>query len=159
PGGHGVRVFCRGTLPPGGRRKGKVEVYSDGRFLTVTGHALPGSPAAVEDRAGEVAALHAELFGQPKAPAPPRPAPAPLGLAAHQMVERASRAVNGPKFTSLWAGSTAGYDSASEADLALVDLLAFWTGPDPGRIDRLFRASGLMREKWQRPDYRDRTIA
>ena len=37
-------------------------------------------------------------------------------------------------------------------------MLAFWTGPDPARIDRLFRHSGLMREKWERQDYRDRTI-
>ncbi|MBM3271540.1 MAG: DUF3987 domain-containing protein, partial [Candidatus Sericytochromatia bacterium] len=33
-------------------------------------------------------------------------------------------------------------------DLALCSHLAFWTGPDPARIDRLFRQSGLMRDKW-----------
>jgi hypothetical protein len=27
-------------------------------------------------------------------------------------------------------------------------MLAFWSGPDPAIVDRLFRASGLMREKW-----------
>ncbi len=30
----------------------------------------------------------------------------------------------------------------------LCNLLAFWTGPDPQRIDGLFRQSGLCREKW-----------
>jgi putative DNA primase/helicase len=38
-------------------------------------------------------------------------------------------------------------------------MLAFWTGPDPERIDKLFRHSGLYRRKWERKDYRERTIA
>jgi hypothetical protein len=38
-------------------------------------------------------------------------------------------------------------------------MLAFWTGGDAARIDALFRQSGLYREKWDRDDYRNRTIA
>ena len=38
-------------------------------------------------------------------------------------------------------------------------MLAFWARRDGGRIDRLFRQSGLMREKWRRDDYREKTIA
>src|SRR5262249_4774716 len=45
-----------------------------------------------------------------------------------------------------WAGC--GYGSPSEADLALASLLAFWTGGDAARVDRLFRASALSRPKW-----------
>lgn len=39
-------------------------------------------------------------------------------------------------------------------------MLAFWCGPNPARIERLFAMSGLgQRAKWQnRADYRDRTI-
>ena len=37
---------------------------------------------------------------------------------------------------------------ASEADLALCLMLAFWARRDRGQIDRLFRSSGLMRPKW-----------
>ena len=32
--------------------------------------------------------------------------------------------------------------------MALCALLAFWTGKDTARMDRLFRRSGLMRPKW-----------
>ena len=47
----------------------------------------------------------------------------------------------------------------SRADLALCGKLAFWTGGDRQRIERLFSQSGLgRREKWKRDDYRDRTI-
>ena len=36
--------------------------------------------------------------------------------------------------------------------------LAYWTGRDVARMDSLFRQSGLMREKWEREDYRKRTL-
>lgn len=66
-----------------------------------------------------------------------------------QLIEAASGAENGPDFRKLWSGDTSGHGGdASAADLALANHLAFWCGPDPVRIDRLFRRSGLMRPKW-----------
>lgn len=50
-----------------------------------------------------------------------------------------------------------GFDH-SQADAALCQHLAFWTGKDCARIDRLFRQSALMRDKWERPDYMQRTV-
>src|SRR5262249_5774311 len=44
-------------------------------------------------------------------------------------------------------------------DLSLCCKLAFWTGKDAARLDSLFRQSGLMRDKWNREDYRQRAIA
>lgn len=47
----------------------------------------------------------------------------------------------------------------SSADAALMTHLAFWTGKDMPRMDRLFRRSGLIREKYERrEDYRRDTI-
>ena len=37
PSQRGLRGFARGKLPSGWRRQGKVEIYDQGRFLTVTG--------------------------------------------------------------------------------------------------------------------------
>ena len=69
------------------------------------------------------------------------------------------RARNGADFAALWRGEWEGrYPSQSEADLALCGALAFWTGRDAGRVERLFQLSGLMRPKWERDDYRQRTI-
>lgn len=49
---------------------------------------------------------------------------------------------------------------ASSADAALMLHLAFWTGKDAARMDKLFRLSGLMRDKYaDRPDYRTSTIS
>lgn len=51
-----------------------------------------------------------------------------------------------------------GFDHSS-ADAALMLHLAFWTGKDMPRMDRLFRLSALMRDKYaKRPDYRRSTI-
>lgn len=51
-----------------------------------------------------------------------------------------------------------GFDHSS-ADAALMSHLAFWTGKDMARMDRLFRRSGLMRDKYRdRDDYRRDTI-
>ena len=71
-------------------------------------------------------------------------------ISDRELIEKAARAVNGGRFRNLWCGNIAGYPSHSEADQALCNILAFWTGNDPGRMDRLFRQSGLMRVKWDR---------
>lgn len=49
----------------------------------------------------------------------------------------------------------------SKADAALMSHLAFWTGKDTARMDRLFRLSGLMRDKWDDRGeyYKGRTIS
>ena len=50
-----------------------------------------------------------------------------------------------------------GYD-ASSADSALAQHLAFWTGKNCERIERIMRKSKLARDKWEREDYLPRTI-
>ena len=58
---------------------------------------------------------------------------------------------------AILVGWTVGILSATK-QYSLADRLAFWTGKDRDRIDRLFRQYGLMRDKWDRQDYQDRTI-
>jgi putative DNA primase/helicase len=151
PSGLGLRAIARGKLPPGGRKKKSVEMYDSGRYLTFTGHTLDGVPAGVEERQAQINQLHSKYFGEPKgAPhADKGEQSAPdLELDDDALVHRAFMAKNGPKFRALWEGRIEGYGSQSEADLALCANLAFWTGADPSRMDRLFRRSGLYREKW-----------
>ena len=62
----------------------------------------------------------------------------------------AMNAFHGAKFKALYQGSIVGYDSQSEADLALCNHLAYWANNDASAIDRLFRRSGLYCEKWNR---------
>jgi putative DNA primase/helicase len=171
PSGTGVKIFMRGKLPTGGNRKGRLECYDHHRYFTVTGHSLPESSRTIGDRQAELTALHMRIFQEP-AGNPPTPsvhhdqygqsiyvAANGPGEIDEDLISRALGARNGTHFAQLWSGDTRGYESHSEADAALCPLLAFWTGPDEERIDRLFRQSGLYREKWERTDYREATIA
>jgi hypothetical protein len=138
-------------LPPNGRKRGRIEMYTDRRYVMLTGDTIPG-----HERLGDIteAALkfHTEVFP----PAPPRPpqtstggSPTGATIEDDALIERARNAANGGKFNQLWSGDTSGYGGDdSAADLALTNILAFWTQGDPTRIDQLFRQSRLMREKW-----------
>ena len=66
---------------------------------------------------------------------------------------------SGDLFKSLWAGDTEAYGGdRSRADQALVNMIGYWTNYDPARIDRIFRRSGLYRDKWEVASYRNATI-
>jgi putative DNA primase/helicase len=163
PSGRGLKVIVRAGLN-GFRRNRTIgpwgynlEVYDKERYFTITGAHLTGMPEMVEPRQQELQQVLELTFGDDE---PPEPRPAqPVDLDDRDLLGRAMRAKNGAKFERLWSGDTTGYPSRSEADLALCSLLAFWTGRDRGRIDSMFRSSGLYREaKWGRDDYRERTI-
>jgi len=155
PSGRGLRLFGFGTLPQGGRRKGKVEMYEEGRYLTVTGNRFNGHDA-LADITTEIAAVHARIFAaNPRAASPPvdtKPTGA-LDLSDEALFTKIRASRQGMAFDRLWSGD-AGADH-SAADLALCNLLAWWTDRDTDRVDRLFRQSGLMREKWDKPHFSD----
>ncbi len=159
----GIHIFLHGELPAKkhkfaitGQRdeRAAVEAYQEGRYITMTFRQVPGTSSKIEDRQDKLNELYERLTPQKKT-APARKqqtaAQTPLNLSDEELLEKARNASNGSKFADLWAGSWAGYASQSEADQALCNLLAFWTGKDAARMDRLFRQSGLYREdKWDR---------
>lgn len=55
---------------------------------------------------------------------------------------------NADKLAAQWPSETGKQYNASSADMALANHLAFWTGKNCERIERLMRRSGLAREKW-----------
>jgi primase-polymerase (primpol)-like protein len=159
PSGTGVHVIVHGALPKGRNRRGDVELYETARYFTVTGACL-GEQRAIHERTDELAAVHREYVAQATettADHPPAAVEKSAGnaLSDEELLEKARSAQNGQKFGALWRGDTSGYDSHSEADMALCCLLAFWTGRDGRRVDRLFRESGLLRGKWDEVHYAD----
>lgn len=62
PSGTGVKVFVKAKLDRAHKKAG-VEVYPYGRFFTVTGEILQGTPETIEDRQSELDALIASEFG------------------------------------------------------------------------------------------------
>jgi hypothetical protein len=166
----GIHAICRGILPPGRREfdePGQIHtgfaLYDKSRYFTVIGHVLTES-GNIQDLTQVLERLHKELFPTQKSNGtahPPRSSEPAMSLNDAELLAKARRAANGNAFSNLfdhgaWEGR---YPSESEADLALCNHLAFWTGCDPIQMDRLFRQSALFDSKWdQRADYRQRTI-
>jgi hypothetical protein len=152
----------RAELPAGRNRKGRFEAYDRGRYFTVTGRHLASSPQSIENRQEELQCVVRRVFGEESTNGHTKPIAVPVpvanGLSDSEVIQKALTASNSERFSRLWNGDTKEYDSHSEADLALCGMLAFWTGGDATRIDTLFRQSGLYRKKWDRNDYRNRTI-
>lgn len=161
PSGTGLHILIRGSLPPGGRRTGFVEMYESGRYFTITGDHWPDAPTTIEVRQRELDELHASLFPQDESETnfsnEKSKATGGHSLDDDALIRKAMIAKNGPKFIQLWNGNwqADGYPSSSEADIALCNLLAFWTVKDGNRMDRLFRRSRLFRPKWDEIHYSD----
>ena len=170
PSGTGLHLLLWADLPGDRHRAdgpdgaGHVEMYAEGRYFTVTGEHWPGTPAELAsgpEMQDTLARVYARLFPTSDEPTPTIPTPAPMhDLTDDELLTRARSAKNGAAFARLFdQGDISDYPSPSEADLALACMLCFWAGPDAAQIERLFAQSALARrDKWQRPDYRRRTI-
>jgi P4 family phage/plasmid primase-like protien len=187
PSGRGLRVLVWATKPGDKCKhtKRKVELYEHGRYLTLTGRRLEGTWPAIEKRQEELAALYHDLFDQadepkhetngalnghqstdqiwagedsPKA----KKSASDSGLTDDDLLTRARLSKNGREFQSLFdrGDATAHNGDASSADLALLNMLAFWLAKDAGRMERAFSQSALgQRGKWkERADYRKSSI-
>lgn len=160
PSGKGLRGFF--LVPDGfvwdkleyyvNNQKKGLEVYAPGagnRFVTVTGHAYRDGDIA-EDEEGLRKVMDGLMKRQSRARNRNLVDPKSW-LTDEQVIEKASSGENGEKFSDLYAGRWEDrYGSQSDADMALCDILAWWCGADTEQVDRLFRASGLMRDKWDR---------
>lgn len=179
--GRGLHIWCRSTRPIDHGCKNValgLECYSSLRFILL-GSGAVGTMA--EDCPG-IRGVAAKYFPPPQASDIEVPDDGPcaewsgpaddndlLGIAMRSHSAASAFGADGVTFAQLWVADPDAlgrrwpangrpYD-ASSADMALAQRLAFFTGRDAARIDRLMRRSGLMREKYDRPDYLPRTIA
>lgn len=181
----GLHIFgtCERPIPVefGNRNKAhRLEFYTYDRFVALTGFNATGDCMTPVDDA--VLALVTEYF-PPKPPSVcdwagggPRPdwngptdddqliakmlgsggAKAAFGAA---VTFRDLWEANADKLGSCWpANDDRGDFDRSSADMSLASHLAFWTGCDAPRMERLMNASGLVREKYERADYMQATI-
>jgi len=169
PSGTGIRIFVKGNMPTSGFKNTDVglEVYKSKRYLTVTGRPL--REFQIVENQGALDSLTSEYKSDAhKKKEPPlmkqkqtHPRKEPrndIDQMEHISVlkddsilhEKILASKNGDLFTQLYfEGDISNYPSQSEADLALCNILAFWTRKNPEWIDRLFRDSALHRpEKW-----------
>lgn len=69
----GLKMWVKGSIPKSLKTK-QLEMYATGRFFTVTGQQLPGTPSSIRDVNGELSALYEAYRPTPT----PQPTPAPL---------------------------------------------------------------------------------
>ena len=132
-------------------RKLGIEVYIaevTKRFLTLTGDVF--QDGILEDMTDTLPQFLEVFMKRPSTVRQNDVDEAVSYLSDESVIEKASKSVNREKFRKLWNGNIPSYESRSEADLALASILAFWCGRDIEQMDRLFRQSGLMRDKWDR---------
>lgn len=184
--GRGLHLFGSLDTTPAHRCRNiplNLEFYTSGRFVALTGTHAAGDSRT---RAPSLPTVISEYF-PPDVADPDRPlewTDRPRegynttllddSTLIHRMLSQTSAsAAFGTKATpaDLWLrnvarlsvafpdpGGQRPYD-ASSADSSLAHHLAFWTGGDCARIDRLMRLSALVRDKWtDRADYLPRTI-
>ena len=146
--GNGIHIICKGKLPDGSRRKGGVEMYSEGRYFICTGNVYNENYLQIRDCTESIKVLHSKYLpaSVPKAMIQPSVV---VELDDAEIIDKARACKSGSLFSLLYSGQWQGlFPSQSEADLALCNQLAFWTGRNAGQMDRIFRTSGLMRPKW-----------
>lgn len=146
--GNGIHIICKGKLPEGSRRRGGVEMYSEGRYFIVTGNIYNPQYADIKNCTESVKVLHSKYLpmATPKAEVRKK---AVVDLDDAEVIDKARNCKSGSLFSMLYAGDWQGlFPSQSEADLAFCNQLAFWTGRNEAQMDRIFRSSGLYRNKW-----------
>lgn len=173
--GIGLHIFGTGECPPHrvrppteiDQRFPGLEFYTDGRFVALTGNMLGDGSAGTPFNMP----AFVETWFKPS----PKSAPAEWTDAPcaewrgptddDELIRRARNSKSGANafgnkasFDDLWTANEEvlakafpdnqwPYD-ASKADSALAQHLAFWTGRDCERIERLMRQSALARPKW-----------
>lgn len=153
PSGLGLHVIVEAVLPGRGTRHEKIECYDTGRFFTFTGDVYCNLP--IVNRQAEAIEIYNSL----------KPNIEPVievttyeaeRFTDNEVLDKAASAFNGEKFKRLWSGNWAsdyGNQSQSEADFALVNIIAFYSR-NIVQTTRLFRQSALgQRQKAKRGGY------
>ena len=181
--GKGLHIFGRASVEHD-RRTGGIEIYGNNRYIAMTGDIWEGRGALSDIQSG-INALMAEHFAtsgekagtyskMSKIPAkPPQGEGTQQGAAPQsgadqhnsprvdEVIARLRQGERAELFAAMFdRGDVSHYGSGSEADLALMNMIAFAADGDAPLMEEVFSASALgRREKWQtRPDYRKMTV-
>ncbi|MEE8207126.1 MAG: DUF5906 domain-containing protein, partial [Nitrospinaceae bacterium] len=171
--GTGLHIIGAGRVGPHGSKNKLlgIDLYTSGRFVALTGTGARGSA-----NADYTATL--QIFARDHFPPNAKQTRSTEWTASPVegwqgsdddalLLEIALRSQSGKSafggsasFKNLWDGEIESfYPSHSEADMALAQHLAFYTGNNCERIKNLMEQSGLIRDKWTlRPEYLETTI-
>lgn len=157
PSKKGFRIFAKGDIPIDGNKSGPVEMYKNGRFLTLTGAHLAGKPKTIEHQQAAIDKIFNQYFGDKTAKKEkpvPEEKPPQTDLDTKTVLSKMFASKHGADIRALFDGKH-GYSSQSEADMALCGHLAYWTNNNAWLMDAIFRESKLIRPKWDEKHFSD----
>lgn len=168
PSGEGVRIIFKTNDLDYDKEKyyiknpnNGIEIYTAGitnRFVTITGNTLYGYQICENPEALQYI-LDKYMLRPPKNTTKQPTFDTKTHIVDIAEDEILSKAMKNYNFSSLFNGNMSAYNNDhSSADLALCNMLAFWTGKDFDKMDSIFKKSQLYREKWDREDYKKMTI-
>ena len=154
PSGSGIHILGFGTKSSAACKKPLqasklLEVYDKDRYFTVTGDRLPESETDLTDLTPRLLSLCDRYLPGIKS----KEASVPMTEDVWTDREVLDSIRQSPShafiFEDLWNGDLAKHNGDhSSADAALVERLLFFSGGNELQVDRLFRQSALMRDKW-----------
>jgi putative DNA primase/helicase len=155
PLGDGLHIFLRANVRSHMLRKSGLKLFSERHFLPVTGHTFE-SFSVLGDRTDALVKLWSKTTGKCIAetrrvlvPSLRRPLDPLVPKDDQTLLHIAMRVNHDHKLKDLWNNKKfrPGACGANK-DFSLCLRLAYWCGPDPLRVDRLFRSSKRMSDTW-----------
>ena len=147
--GDGYHAIFKGFKPENTpNKKSGFEMYDHERFFALTADlkTLPQIDSFDGEKMRDLVDLTVGF--KKDNPVPINPAGTGNDLSNDDIINRILTSSQAQDFKELYAGNIADYESPSNADLALCNILAFWTNHDAQKIDSIFRQSKLYRSKW-----------
>ncbi len=149
--GHGIHIFLKGHLPEDSLKRNDaigLEIYEKKRFCCMTGDIISKNKEITDyqEKLDEVM----RKYLPKRIISPPVLLRPPISMDDTEVLKRAFRSKSGNKIAQLYRGDISGYASHSNADMAFLDYIAFYTR-DESQLDSIMRSSGLYREKWDEP--------
>lgn len=152
PSGSGLHLLMRGTektyeMLSSFKTRGKFEIYRKDRYLTVTGDLYGGNYSGISSNDVSLQAVLRKYWpiittgGTTESDTPDTPK-----LTDEELLDDIRRSQSGDKFRAYYYDGK--YTDHSRADLGLCNILMFFSFHNMQQVDRLFRKSKLMRDKW-----------
>ena len=167
PSGTGIHIilecdieFTGKKIPvhtPDGKSDGAIERYMRARYFTVTGNVYEGHDKLNVFPAEDFLEWHNSLIKKENTKTE-NFSYDNLIPEDKTIIEAMRKGKNREKFIALYDNGdwqSQGFDSQSQADMSLVSSLMFFCRNNTVAVDRIFRTSKLMRDKWERDDYRE----
>lgn len=152
PSGKGLHIIVKGAIP-NGRKRSSVEVYSSQRYMTMTGQVYRNG--GIKEHNDLLNSLWSEM-GKGKDASLFYAGLEQAKLTDAEVLDMANTAANAEKFRDLfyegnWQKHE--YPSQSEADFALIDIIAFYS-QNRAQTQKIFLTSKLATREKSRAQYR-----